>query len=380
MTTRRQFLGASAAILGASITRASLAAAASVAPAGKKLSILVLGGTGFIGPHQVRYALARGHDVTVFNRGRNPGLFDGQVEELVGNRDANVDDGLAALAGDRTWDVVIDNSGYVPRHVRDSAELLKGRVGRYIYTSTTGVYDFDKTPSVTHESPLHADFPNTEEVNGETYGPLKAECDLIVQDVFGDDATIVRPTVIVGPGDRSDRFTYWVERFHRGGDIVCPPDPTREAAWIDVRDLTHWLVTLAEENTPGIFNAAGPASPVNHEQVMYGFRAFTAAPVELFWPTRELLEEMGFNAPWFWRGEQSRHIDSSASVAAGLSYRSLADSIRDTHEWWVAEPEERRANARNWPTPELDQAVVVPGRLASIALCTREHRHTRPGP
>lgn len=358
MTNRRQFLGAGALFLGASMTRSSLADPAVIAPAGTQLTVLILGGTGFIGPHQVEYALARGHDVTVFNRGRNPGLFGGRVEELIGNRDANVDDGLKALEGSRSWDVVIDNSGYVPRHVRDSAELLKGRVGRYIYTSTTGVYDFDKTPSVTHESPLHENFPDTEEVNGETYGPLKAECDLIVQEIYGDDATIVRPTVIVGPGDRTDRFTYWVERFHRGGDIVCPPDPRREAAWIDVRDLTHWLVTLAEQDQPGIFNAAGPASPIDHEQVMYGFRAFTAAPVQLYWPTRELLDELGFNAPWFWRGERSRHIDSSASVAAGLNYRSLAESIRDTREWWSAEPAERRANARSWPTAELEQSVV----------------------
>ena len=358
MTTRREFLGASAALVGASTTRMSFAAA----KADKQLSILVLGGTGFIGPHQIEYALARGHEVTMFNRGSNPGLFGDRVEELIGNRDANIDDGLKALEGSRTWDVVIDNSGYVPRHVRDSAELLKGRVGRYIYTSTTGVYDFDKTPSVTHESPLYAEFPDTEEVNGETYGPLKAECDLIVQEIYGDAATIVRPTVIVGPGDRTDRFTYWVDRFHKGGDIVCPPDPRREAAWIDVRDLTHWLVTLAEQDTPGIFNAAGPASVIDHEQVMYGFRAFTAAPVALHWPTRELLEEAGFNWPWFWKGEQARHIDSSASVAAGLTYRSLANSISDTWEWWMAEPAERRANARGWPTPEQEQAV-----LASLA-------------
>ena len=354
MTTRRQFLGAGAALVGVS-------AAGSVMPvslADEKLSILFLGGTGFIGPHQINYALARGHQVTMFNRGSNPGLFGNEVEELTGNRDADVDEGLKALEGSRTWDVVVDNSGYVPRHVRDSATLLKGRTGRYVYTSTTSVYDFERTPSVTHESPLHASFPDTEEVNGETYGPLKAECDLLVQEIFGSKATIVRPTVVVGPGDRTDRFTYWVERFHRGGDIVCPPDPGREAAWIDVRDLTHWLISLAENDTPGLFNAAGPASPVNHEQVMYGFRAFSSAPVTLHWPTRALIDELGFNAPWFWRGKNSRHIDASASVAAGLRYRSMAESISDTHQWWNSQPAERRENARNWPTPELEKKVI----------------------
>lgn len=352
MTTRREFLGASAALLGAS------AAGAALPPADTKLSILFLGGTGFIGPHQINYALARGHNVTMFNRGTNSGLFGNQVEELTGNRDANVDDGLKALEGGRTWDVVVDNSGYVPRHVRDSAMLLKGRVGRYIFISTTGVYDFDKTPSVTNDSPLHSTFPDTEDTSGGNYGPLKAKCDLIVQDTYGDKATIVRPTVIVGPGDRSDRFTYWVERFHRGGDIVCPPDPRREAAWIDARDLGQWLITLAEQDMPGIFNAAGPATPVDHEQVMFGFRAFTAGPVRFHWATRELQDELGFVAPWFWRGESSRHIDASDAITAGLSYRSLADSIRDTHEWWIAQSAERRANARGWPTPEQERAVI----------------------
>ncbi len=354
MTTRREFLSAGALFLGASAAGAVMP----VRPASERLSILVLGGTGFIGPHQIEYALARGHEVAMFNRGSNPGLFGDRVEELIGNRDATVGAGLGALESGRTWDIVIDNSGYVPRHVRDSVALLKGRTSRYVYVSTTGVYDFDKTPSVSHRSPLHADFPDTEEVNGETYGPLKAECDLIVQQAFGETATIVRPTVIVGPGDRTDRFTYWVERFHRGGDILCPPDREREAAWIDARDLNHWLVTLAENDTPGIYNAAGPASPINHEQVMYGFRAFSSGPVRLHWANRALHDELGFSAPWFWSGEKSRHIDSGASVAAGLTYRSLAESIRDTHEWWQAQPDQRRAAARRWPTPEQEKAVL----------------------
>lgn len=354
MTTRRQFLGANLAMLTASMAGAAIPAR----PATDRLSILFLGGTGFIGPHQIEYALARGHDVAMFNRGSNPGLYGDRVEELIGNRDANIDAGLSALDGNRHWDIIVDNSGYVPRHVRDSVELFAGRCDRYVYISTTGVYDFDKTPSVDHESPLHATFPDTEEVTGETYGPLKAECDLIVQEAMGDKATIIRPTVIVGPGDRTDRFTYWVDRFHRGGDILCPPDKEREAAWIDARDLCHWLVTLAEEDQGGIFNAAGPASTVNHEQVMAGFRAFSSGPVELHWPSRELVEELDVSIPWFWSGQNSRHIDASASVAAGLRYRSLAETISDTYAWWRAQPADRRANARGWPTPEEERRAI----------------------
>ncbi len=351
MTTRREFISGSAAVLGAAMAGSPLA------KADEKLSILFLGGTGFIGPHQINYALDRGHEVTMFNRGRNKGLYGDRVEALTGNRDANIDDGLRALEGKRTWDVVVDNSGYVPRHVRDSAELLKGRCDRYIYTSTTAVYDYEKTPAVDHTTALHSEFPDTEEITGATYGPLKAECDLIVQDLYGDKATIVRPTVIVGPGDRTDRFTYWVDRFHRGGDIVCPT-PDNEAAWIDVRDLCHFLVSLGERDKAGIYLGTGPASVVTNRDVIMGFRAFSAGPVNLHWLTPELTSEVEFSPPWMWSGTLERHMDASASVAAGMTYRSLATSIQDTWNWWQSQSEERRANARRWPTAEQEQAVI----------------------
>jgi len=356
MTTRREFIGAGAALLGAS----SVAATTLLQPAKQKLDILFLGGTGFIGPHQINYALARGHTISMFNRGRNSGLYGERVEELIGNRDASIDDGLRALDGRRRWDVVVDNSGYVPRHVRDSAELLKGRCSRYLYTSTVAVYDFEKAHAVDNAGPLlAAPEPATEQVTGETYGPLKAECDRIVQDVYGGQATIVRPTYIVGPGDSTDRFTYWVERFHRGGDIVCPSGPDQEASWIDVRDLCHWMVNLAENDVPGIFNGTGPASPVTREDLMLGLRAFASAPVRLHWPSGALLEELAFNTPMFNNSSFSMHIDASAAVAAGLSYRALADTVRDTHEWWTSEPAERRNNPRRWPTAEQEAAVIA---------------------
>ena len=356
MTTRREFIGASAAILGASAAGAT----ALIKPASKSLNILFLGGTGFIGPHQVNYALARGHNVSIFNRGKKAGLYGGKVEELVGNRDAKIDDGLTVLEGDRSWDVVVDNSGYVPRHVRDSAELLKGRCKRYLYTSTIAVYDFEKQNSVDNTGLMYpAPDPAIEEVTGETYGPLKAECDRIVQQVYGDTATIVRPTYIVGPGDHTDRFTYWVERFQRGGDIVCPPDPEFGASWIDVRDLCHWMVRLAEDDTPGIFNGVAPGQRVSREQFMWGLRASAVAQSNLHWPSRELLEELQFSTPMFFNAPFSIHVDASAAIAAGLTYRSFADTVRATHEWWMAQSEERRANPRRWPTAEEEAAVLA---------------------
>lgn len=356
MTTRREFIGASAAILGASAAGASL----NVKPASDSLVILFLGGTGFIGPHQVNYALARGHNVSIFNRGKKAGLYGGKVEELIGNRDAKIDDGLTVLEGNRSWDVVVDNSGYVPRQVRDSAELLKGRCKRYLYTSTIAVYDFEKQNSVDNAGLMYpAPDPAIEEVTGETYGPLKAECDRIVQQVYGDTAIIVRPTYIVGPGDHTDRFTYWVERFQRGGDIVCPPDPEFGASWIDVRDLCHWMVRLAEGDTPGIFNGVAPGQAVSREQFMWGLRASAVARSNLHWPSRELLEELQFSTPMFFNAPFSIHVDATAAIAAGLTYRSFADTVRDTHEWWMAQSEERRASPRGWPTTEEEAAVLA---------------------
>lgn len=356
MTTRREFLGAGAVIFGAS----AAGAGAAITPSDRKLDILFLGGTGFLGPHQINYALERGHNVTMFNRGNRSGLFGNAVEELSGDRDANVGDGLKMLEGKRTWDVVVDNSGYVPRHVRDSAELLKGRCGRYIYTSTVAVYDFEQQHHVDNTGPMQpAPDPATEEVTGETYGPLKAECDRIVQSIYGDSGTIVRPTYVVGPGDHTDRFTYWVERFQRGGDIVCPPNPEFAVDWIDVRDLCHWLVRLGENDTPGIYNATAPGQLVSRENFMWGLRLSATAQSTMHWPTRELVEDVGFSTPMFYNPPYSIHADSSAAQQAGLTFRSFADTVRDTHEWWMSQSAERRASPRRWPGAEEEAAVIA---------------------
>jgi 2'-hydroxyisoflavone reductase len=361
MFSRRQFIQVTAAAAALQATGAATASA--VEPAPKRLRILFLGGTGFIGPHQVEYALARGHQVTTFNRGRKSGLYGGKVEELIGDRDARKDEGLAALKGSRSWDVVIDNSGYVPRHVRDSAELLRGRVGRYLFVSTVAVYDFDAPgePTVFDESgPLArlAD-PSVEDVNGETYGPLKAEGDRIVREVHGEAATVVRPSFIVGPGDTTDRFTYWADRVARGGDVLGPPDRSFPLPLVDARDLCPWIVTLAEQDRAGTFNAAGPATDMSFEQVLWGLAALTAEPVRFHWATAESLGRAGVDLPltgWFTRPIR---FANAASQAAGLRYRSLADSAQGTLDWWRSLPAERRAAARGWPTAEQERAVIA---------------------
>jgi 2'-hydroxyisoflavone reductase len=357
MTTRREVLGWTAAGLGVLATGATRAA--EVETASKPLDILVLGGTGFIGPFQVEHALARGHKVTLFNRGHSaPDLFEGKAELLVGNRDSKVDEGLTALKGKRNWDLVIDNSGFVPRHVRESVQLLKGRVGRYIYISTVAVYE----PSVTNvveSSPLRPlPDPKNEQMSWERYGPLKAECDRVVQKELDKSATVVRPTYIVGPKDDTDRFTYWVDRVAHGGDILGPPDPHNELQWVDVRDLGPWVVGLGEQNVSGIFNAAGPASPVNWEEMLVGLTWLAKDMVRFHWPTADLLKQFEIDLPLVSPGRPSRHFDNAASLGAGFTYRPLSDTAAATLQWWESQPEDRRAHAEGWPAVEKEQAAI----------------------
>lgn len=355
MTDRREFIRVTAGTAGALGLYASGLVASPRRPASKKLSILILGGTGFIGPYQVNGALERGHEVTIFNRGRRSGMYDGQVEELTGDRDPDVGDGLSALEGDRAWDIVIDNSGYVPRHVRASAELLNGRCGRYLYISTVAVYDFESsTMDFAEAGPLAplAD-KSVEEVTGATYGPLKAECDRIVREVLGSRATVVRPAYILGPGDTTDRFTYWVERINRGGDVLGPTQRERPVQGVDVRDLTNFVLHLVENDIGGSYNAAGPPYP--REGMLWAIRGTTSQPVRFHWATPELVEELELSMPMMdWGGRGPVSFRNEASIEAGMSYRSIAETTVDTHAWWGAQPAERRDNPRRWMSPEQE--------------------------
>jgi 2'-hydroxyisoflavone reductase len=361
MTTRRELLRWATALMA---LPAIGVAGTSSGRARKPLDILFLGGTGFLGPHQVEYALARGHQVTLFNRGRSASsLFGDRVEVLIGNRDVKIEPGFSALQGTRRWDVVIDNSGYLPRHVRDSIELLKGRITRYVYVSTVAVYEPTAAASFDEESPLRAaPHPETEEVTSATYGPLKAECDRLVQGALGKQATIVRPTYIVGPGDDTDRMTYWVDRVARGGEVLGPPDPKAELQWIDVRDLCPWIVDLAERDQSGIYNAAGPATPASWEQVLQELAKLSSTPVQLQWATPEVIRQTGIRLPFvgakLFNGRESLHFSSTAAQAAGLRFRPLADTAAATLTWWRSQPDERRAKAEGWPAPELEQEAL----------------------
>ncbi len=361
MVTRRELLQLGTALMA---LPAMSAHGKAIRPARTKLDLLFLGGTQFLGRHQVEYALARGHRVTLFNRGRSaPGLFAGRAEILLGDRDKNVGAGLSALQGERHWDVVIDNSGYVPRHVSDSLELLKERTGRYLYVSTVAVYDFSHGSNFKESSLLApAPQPDTERVTGKTYGPLKAECDRRVQAALGQRATIVRPTYVVGPGDDTDRFTYWVDRVARGGEILGPPYPGDEIQWIDAQDLCPWIIDLAERDQAGIYNAAGPAKPSNWQQLLQPLAKLSSTPVQFKWAPPEILKQTGISLPLVRDGllgsGQTPHFDSTAAVRAGLHFRPLLDTANATLTWWRAQTAERRAQADGWPTIETEQQAL----------------------
>ena len=306
------------------------------------LSILILGGTTFLGPHLIRYALDRGHSVTTFTRGRTePTIYKRMfrdVEQLIGDREGD----HRALQG-RSWNVVIDNSGRRVEWTRRSAELLRDSVDVYVYTSSTGVYlpylgtDLREDREVLLEDP-----PDTPADRRPSYGVMKALSELAAREVFGDDrAIIVRPTYIVGPGDpQISRFPYWPVRLRRGGEVLVPGHADDPVQYIDVRDLTEWMIRLAETSTAGTFNVAGPASPTGMHEFVYGMRATTNAEVEwIHVPDYEFLSEHRIQSmlPWLMPVgdfEGSARINIERAKADGLAFRPLAETTQDVLEWW----------------------------------------------
>lgn len=347
MTTRRDFIrsGAHAAI-GAPLLPLTLSATERAAPvlsAGHPLSILILGGTAFLGPHMIAYALQRGHTVTTFTRGRTEpnvhrNLFS-QVESLIGDRD----EGLGALDG-RSWDVVIDNSGRRVEWATEAAEALRDRVGMYVYTSSTGVYypylgdSIDESTDVLMEVPEGID---ERDAGTYGYGVMKARSEAEVRRIFGEDRSIViRPTYIMGPGDRTHRFTYWPVRLARGGEVLIPGKADDPVQYIDVRDVAEWAVRLAENERAGTFNAAGPGAPMGmHRFVHAAQAAFSAATTFVPIEDYDFLFEhrVRFGIPWIpplGNNYGSARADISHALANGLTFRPLAESVRDTYAWW----------------------------------------------
>ncbi len=368
--TRREFLQLSAAAggaLGLGMLRPAGSTAREVPRAETSLRILILGGTAFTGPHQIHYALARGHQVTIFNRGKTePTVHQevvAQVEQLVGDRD----DDLEALKG-HEWDAVIDNSASLPRWVRQSAALLKDQADLYLFTSSLSVHaDFSKE-GITEDDPLAMiDDPTVEEITGETYGPLKALCEEEARKAFPDGAIIVRPHLIVGPGDRSDRWTYWPVRIARGGEVMAPGNPADPTQYIDARDLAEFDIQLIERRAVGTYSAVGPLSRFTMAELLYGLRAVVSNEISFTWVDADFLAEQQV-APWqhmtAWVPPRDGMegfglFDNRRAVAAGLKYRPLAVTALATLDWWAALPEERRAQPRAGLDPEKEKEVLA---------------------
>ncbi len=297
------------------------------------MRLLALGGTSFLGRQLVGQALERGHDVTTFTRGRtNPELFP-EATRLHGNRDGD----LAALE-DGEWDAVVDTSGYLPRVVRASAELLRDRVSRYAFVSSISAYADLSTPVSEESPPAELEDPATEDVQ-EHYGALKAACEGVVEEVFGSGALVVRPGLIVGPHDPTGRFTYWPHRVARGGEVLAPGKPERELQVIDVRDLAAWLLHSVELGTTGRFNATGPVPSLTMQGLLESCRTVTGSDARFVWVGDDFLQQHEVGE-WMelplWLVDPAvggmLAADISRAVAAGLTFRPLADTIAATLE------------------------------------------------
>ncbi len=363
--TRREFLQLSAAAGGAlslGMFRDAWADQGPVERAEDPMSILILGGTTFIGPHQVEYAMKRGHTVTLFNRGRtNPEMFP-DVEKLRGDRN----DDLEALKG-RRWDAVIDNSASIPRWVRLSADLLKDSCDIYLYTSSLSAYaEFSKIGIVETDPLATLDDPTVEEITGATYGGLKALCEQEAEKAFPGRALVVRPGLIVGPLDPSDRFTYWPVRIDRGGEVMAPCYPMDPVEYVDARDLAGWYIRMLEKRETGVFNCLGPQSTLSIAELLYGIRGTVSNDISFTWMPADFLSEQEVYA---WRHmtvwvpprdgmEGFGMVSRQKAIEHGLTYRPLAVTARETLDWWNTLPGERRAEPRAGLSAEREREVL----------------------
>jgi 2'-hydroxyisoflavone reductase len=330
------------------------------------MKLLILGGTMFLGRHLAEQALAAGHELTLFTRGRrNPELFP-QAEKLLGDRDGK----LEALDG-RRWDAVIDTCGYVPRIVRQSARLLAPAVSHYTFISSISVYADFKTPGAGESYPLAmlAD-PAVETVDGETYGGLKVLCEAAVRDELPGRALIIRPGLIVGPFDPTDRFTWWPARVARGGEVLAPGSPERIIQFIDVRDLAGWTLRMVERRATGAYNATGLEPPCTMGRLLQESREVSRGDASITWVDERFLLEAGV-APWselpIWIPDDPENAGFHATgiakaLEAGLTFRPVRETIRDTLAWDAARSGGTPAGERPWKAglpPEKEQDLLA---------------------
>ncbi|MEN8006322.1 MAG: twin-arginine translocation signal domain-containing protein [Candidatus Krumholzibacteriota bacterium] len=354
--TRRDFLK-TAAVGGAAATAGALSASQAFADftplkSKKKLKILVLGGTRFLGPAFVNEARSRGHEVTLFNRGKSNTHLYPDLVKLKGDRDGD----LTALETG-TWDICMDTSGYIPHMVKASAELLKGRVDQYIFISSISVYADFKERGLNEKSPVGvitdeeiATALTMKDITGLNYGPLKALCEQAVSEVFGRKACNIRPGLIVGPRDRSDRFTYWPVRIAKGGEVMVPDKPEIPTQVIDVRDLAEFIVRCCEKDINGLFNATSPPEELTMGELFDTCKSVSGSDATFTWVDTEFLEENEV-AAWsdmpVWvplKGDDAGHpfVNVDRALKAGLTFRPISETVRGTLDWWATVSQERK--------------------------------------
>jgi 2'-hydroxyisoflavone reductase len=329
------------------------------------MRILIIGGTRFLGRHLVGAALARNHEITLFNRGKsNPDLFP-QLETILGDRETDVE----KLKG-RIWDAVIDVAGYVPRIVRLSAEALEPNVSRYAFISSISVYQDFKKVGIDESDPVgKIEDETVEEITGETYGPLKALCEKAVQNLYGERALIVRPGLIVGPDDPTDRFTYWPVRVARGGDVLAPQKPEAPIQVVDVRDLADFIIKLIQENASGIYNATGPDYELTMGELLDVSKQVTGSDANFRWASVEFLNQnkveswsdMPTWVPDDEEGAGFSRLDVSKAIQAGLKFRALEETVRDTLEWAQTRPSDHAWRAGLTAEREAQVLAVLRG-------------------
>jgi 2'-hydroxyisoflavone reductase len=355
MIDRRDFLLGSLAAAGAvacaanGVSPAPVAKAAPPPPPSPK-KILVLGGTNFLGPHVVDAAIARGHVVTLFNRGKtNPGLYP-NLEKLRGDRDGH----LEALQG-RDWDVVIDPSGFVPRIVTASAELLAPHVGHYVFISTISVYHRDNVVGDDETAPLETIADPTNEDVKTNYGALKALCEQAAERAMPGRVANIRPGLIVGPGDPTGRFTHWPWRASQGGEMIGPGDGTTPTQWIDGRDLGAWIVKVVEDRTVGVYNAFGPATRTTMKTALDACNQASGGKAQITWVDGDFLtkhEVQGWSEMPMWidnKGDDAGFgtMKNDRAIAKGLAFRPCLDTARDTLAWLATLPADQQAKMRS---------------------------------
>jgi 2'-hydroxyisoflavone reductase len=327
--------------------------------AARRLRILVLGGTRFVGRHIVDDALARGHQVTLFNRGKtDPGAYP-DLELLRGDRAGD----LAALRG-RDWDAVVDTSGYVLREVRNSAALLAPRIRRYLFISSISVYAGWQRPNDEDSPVATTREPEADKVTTENYGALKALCEQAVGAALPRGTTIVRPGYVVGPEDYTDRLTYWPLRVARGGEMLCPGTARDPVQFVDGRDLGRFCIRLLEDDRNGVFNAVQDPGSITLGGLLDTSRELTGASTRFTWVPADFLRgRPGFDDIPIWSPPEgdtaADHLTLNArAVAAGLQTTPLAVTLRDLLAWHATRPAAERDALRAGLKPEVEAALL----------------------